>query len=183
MASALFSARTGGCINPTPGPTWCGEPAGSIRSCRLAQHRCRLFPPPTANCCWHWARSSPRRSTPGKRRPGLPADRHHQPCLRPRRGVTCAPILPREYSMSGKPQTPAIDGWHTMASSPHLIGTRCRSCGTYSFPKQAHYCRNPDCEGTEFEELELSRTGHIWSYTNACYKPPEPYVAAEPFTV
>jgi len=68
-----------------------------------------------------------------------------------------------------------------MASSPHLIGTRCRSCGTYSFPKQAHYCRNPDCEGTEFEELELSRTGHIWSYTNACYKPPEPYVAAEPF--
>jgi uncharacterized OB-fold protein len=27
----------------------------------------------------------------------------------------------------------------------------------------------------------LSRTGHIWSYTNACYKPPAPFVAKEPF--
>tara|TARA_R110000823_G_scaffold210224_3_gene340437 strand:- start:44691 stop:45125 length:435 start_codon:yes stop_codon:yes gene_type:complete len=83
--------------------------------------------------------------------------------------------------MSGKPQTPAIEGWYTMTSSPHLIGTRCRSCSTYFFPKQTHYCRNPECESTEFDEVELSRRGHIWSYTNACYKPPAPFVAAEPF--
>ena len=29
--------------------------------------------------------------------------------------------------------------------------------------------------------MELSRTGKIWSYTNACYQPPEPFVAPEPF--
>ena len=27
----------------------------------------------------------------------------------------------------------------------------------------------------------MSRTGTLWSYTNACYKPPAPFVAAEPF--
>ncbi|MEM9253986.1 MAG: Zn-ribbon domain-containing OB-fold protein [Pseudomonadota bacterium] len=83
--------------------------------------------------------------------------------------------------MSGKPQVPAIDGWFTMTASPHLIGTRCKLCGTYFFPKQSHYCKNPHCDSTDFEEVELSRTGRIWSYTNACYKPPEPFIAAEPF--
>ena len=39
----------------------------------------------------------------------------------------------------------------------------------------------PDCAGTEFEDVELSRTGRIWSYTNACYEPPEPFVAPKPF--
>lgn len=83
--------------------------------------------------------------------------------------------------MSAKPHAPAIDGWHTMEAKPHLIGTRCVKCGTYFFPKQTHYCRNPNCDSTEFEEVELSRTGTVWSYTNACYKPPEPFVAADPF--
>jgi len=27
----------------------------------------------------------------------------------------------------------------------------------------------------------LSRTGKIWSYTNACYQPPEPFVAPDPY--
>ncbi|MCZ6830077.1 MAG: Zn-ribbon domain-containing OB-fold protein [Gammaproteobacteria bacterium] len=84
--------------------------------------------------------------------------------------------------MSAKPLAPAIDGWHTMdMHQPHLIGTRCIDCGTYFFPKQSSYCRNPACDSTDFEEVELSRTGTIWSYTNACYKPPEPFVAADPF--
>ena len=68
-----------------------------------------------------------------------------------------------------------------MDSKPHLIGTQCKLCGTYFFPKQDDFCRNPNCESTDFDEVELSRTGQIWSYTNACYKPPEPFVAAEPF--
>ncbi|MEH6588854.1 MAG: OB-fold domain-containing protein [Halioglobus sp.] len=84
--------------------------------------------------------------------------------------------------MSDKPRVPAIEGWHTMTNTPHLIGTQCKSCGTYFFPKQNHYCKNPDCEGTDFDEVELSRTGQVWSYTNACYKPPAPFVAEEPFT-
>jgi uncharacterized OB-fold protein len=83
--------------------------------------------------------------------------------------------------MSDKPVAPAIEGWHTMEAKPHLIGTRCKSCGTYFFPKQNDFCRNPDCESTEFSEVELSRTGTVWSYTNACYKPPAPFMAQEPY--
>ena len=83
--------------------------------------------------------------------------------------------------MSDKPLVAAIEGWHTMEEQPHLIGTQCRGCGTYFFPKQDHYCKNPNCDSTEFDEVELSRTGKVWSYTNACYKPPAPFVAAEPF--
>ena len=80
-----------------------------------------------------------------------------------------------------KPKSPAIEGWHTMDAKPHLLGTQCVACGTYFFPKQTSFCRNPACDSTQFNEVELSRRGHIWSYTNACYKPPAPFVAAEPF--
>ena len=83
--------------------------------------------------------------------------------------------------MSDKPHVPAITGWHTLDAKPHLLGTQCVGCNTYFFPPQDQYCRNPDCDSTEFREVELSRTGLLWSYTNACYKPPAPYVAAEPF--
>lgn len=82
--------------------------------------------------------------------------------------------------MSDKPLAPAIEGWHTMNAKPHLIGTQCKECGTYFFPKQTYYCKNPACESTDFDEVELSRTGQIWSYTNACYKPPAPFVAKDP---
>ncbi|MEP5764772.1 MAG: OB-fold domain-containing protein [Halieaceae bacterium] len=84
--------------------------------------------------------------------------------------------------MSDKPLVPAIEGWYTMnTDKPHLIGSCCTACGTYFFPSLATYCKNPDCDNTEFKEVELSRTGTIWSYTNACYQPPEPFVAPEPF--
>ena len=80
-----------------------------------------------------------------------------------------------------KPHAPAIEGWHTLGAKPCLIGTQCDQCGSYFFPKQTHYCKNPNCDSTDFHEVELSRTGHIWSYTNAGYKPPAPFVAADPF--
>ncbi|NCF18755.1 MAG: benzoylsuccinyl-CoA thiolase [Haliea sp.] len=83
--------------------------------------------------------------------------------------------------MSEKPLAPAIEGWHTMTAKPHLIGTQCAACGTYFFPKQSQYCKNPGCDSTDFREVELSRTGQVWSYTNACYQPPEPFVAPDPF--
>lgn len=82
---------------------------------------------------------------------------------------------------SGKPIVPAIEGWYTMdGDKPHLIGTRCQHCGTYYFPKQTSFCRNPDCNSTEFEEVTLSREGTIWSYTDAQYQPPEPFIAKDP---
>lgn len=84
--------------------------------------------------------------------------------------------------MSDKPITAAIEGWYTTDSDkPHLIGTCCKECGTYYFPKQSRFCKNPDCESTDFEEVELSRSGTIWSYTDAQYQPPEPFVAPDPF--
>ncbi len=83
--------------------------------------------------------------------------------------------------MSDKPVVAAIEGWHTMAEEPRLIGSQCQSCGSYFFPRQEHYCRNPNCDSTDFKEVQLSRTGQVWSYTNACYQPPEPFVAPDPF--
>jgi uncharacterized protein len=84
--------------------------------------------------------------------------------------------------MSQKPQAAAIEGWYTMdTDKPSLIGSQCAGCSTYFFPKLSSYCKNPACESTEFSEVELSRTGKIWSYTNNCYQPPEPYVSPDPF--
>lgn len=81
-----------------------------------------------------------------------------------------------------KTEAPAIEGWFTMdRERPHLLGTRCKSCQNVFFPKETSYCRNPACNGTEFDEIELSRTGRLWSFTNNCYAPPEPFVADDPF--
>lgn len=76
----------------------------------------------------------------------------------------------------------ALPGWFTLdRKAPQLLGTRCTACGTYYFPKLLTSCRNPACQGTQLEQVPLSRTGKLWSYTNACYQPPEPFVAAQPF--
>jgi len=78
--------------------------------------------------------------------------------------------------------TPVLEGWFGESDGQaHLIGNRCCKCGTYYFPKAGSFCRNPDCDSTEFEDTPLSGTGRLWSYTNAAYKPPEPYVAPDPF--
>ena len=59
--------------------------------------------------------------------------------------------------MSDKPLAAAIKGWHTMEIKPHLIGTQCKECGSYFFPKNTEYCRIPACDSTDFSEVELSR--------------------------
>jgi uncharacterized OB-fold protein len=71
---------------------------------------------------------------------------------------------------------PAIDGWFTTGDEPTLLGNRCDTCGTVFFPKTSLFCRNPRCDGTEFTETALSRRGRVWSYTDAQYQPPPPYV-------
>jgi uncharacterized OB-fold protein len=81
-----------------------------------------------------------------------------------------------------KPKQPAAPGWFTFeGASPRLIGSRCRACGTYAFPKESFFCRNPACASSELEEEPLSPRGRLWSYTNNCYAPPPPFVAADPF--
>jgi uncharacterized OB-fold protein len=71
---------------------------------------------------------------------------------------------------------PAIEGWFTIDDDPVLLGNRCTTCGTVFFPKASFFCRNPDCDGAEFETAELSRQGRIWSFTDAQYQPPPPYI-------
>ncbi len=74
--------------------------------------------------------------------------------------------------------TPAIEGWFTTGDAPALIGSRCTTCGTVFFPRTADFCRNPACDGAEFADAELSRRGRVWSYTDAQYQPPAPYIPA-----
>lgn len=76
----------------------------------------------------------------------------------------------------------AIDGWFTIENGvTHLLGTRCAKCATVSFPPRTGFCGNPRCDGSASDRVRLSRGGAVWSYTNACYPPPHPYVAAEPY--
>ncbi len=88
----------------------------------------------------------------------------------------------RRPELNATTNEPALVGWFTLsATEPQLIGSRCCTCGTYYFPKQSRFCRNPDCSGETFDEVTLSRVGKLWSFTNAGYQPPKPYVAADPF--
>ncbi len=81
-----------------------------------------------------------------------------------------------------KKRVPAIEGWFTAdVNEPHLLGSRCSECESYFFPKESMYCRNPHCAGTEFDEVPLSRTGTIWSFTEHYYQPPDPYISPDPF--
>jgi uncharacterized OB-fold protein len=92
--------------------------------------------------------------------------------------------------MSTRNRVPALgaEGWFTPDdAAPALLGLRCTTCGTYVFPKADFGCPNPACLGTDFDEVRLSREGTIWSYTDARYQPPPPYVVPadehEPFCI
>jgi hypothetical protein len=82
---------------------------------------------------------------------------------------------------------PAVEGWFTSGDRPALLGTRCRECRTVFFPRETMFCRNPRCTSETFDEVELSRRGRIWSYTDARYQPPPPYIPRtdpyEPFAL
>lgn len=83
--------------------------------------------------------------------------------------------------------SPAIEGWFTTGPEPTLLGSRCSACGTVFFPKESAFCRNPACSGEAFEEVPLARRGRVWSYTDAQYQPPAPYIPQtdpyEPFAL
>jgi hypothetical protein len=76
-----------------------------------------------------------------------------------------------------KPAVPAVAGWFTTDDPPFLLGSRCRGCGVVAFPPRSGGCPNPQCRGTEVDEHRLARTGRVWSYTDARYQPPPPYVS------
>ncbi len=85
-------------------------------------------------------------------------------------------------SAGTKARRPAVEGWFDPdPEHPTLLGGRCSSCGTFSFPRATLGCPNPHCEGGEAEVARLSSRGRLWSFTDARYQPPPPYVAAEPY--
>lgn len=86
-----------------------------------------------------------------------------------------------------KPAVPAVAGWFTSDDEPTLIGSRCQGCGVVAFPPRSGTCPNPQCRSTEVASHPLARTGKVWSYTDARYQPPSPYVSPsdpyEPFVL
>jgi uncharacterized OB-fold protein len=74
----------------------------------------------------------------------------------------------------------SVVDWFTV-DPPSLTGTRCTACGTVYFPPQTLTCRNPACHGDELVVTPLSSQGRIWSYADARYRPPPPYVSGADF--
>ena len=76
----------------------------------------------------------------------------------------------------------AIEGWFDPSpSNPALLGTQCTECSTFYFPREELFCKNPRCSSTSFDQVRLSSRGTIWSFTDAQYQPPPPYVSGDPF--
>jgi len=76
-----------------------------------------------------------------------------------------------------KHKNPIIEGLFTCPpEKTSLLASRCRKCGTLAFPKKP-FCPNPDCEKSRenIEEIRLSNTGTVYSYTVQQYQPPEPF--------
>jgi uncharacterized OB-fold protein len=86
-------------------------------------------------------------------------------------------------------QVPIAEGiftWPEPAGGAQLIGSRCRRCGTITFPRQ-HGC--PNCTAEEMEDTLLARRGTLWTWTTQGFLPKEPYRGPEteddyqPFTL
>jgi uncharacterized OB-fold protein len=83
--------------------------------------------------------------------------------------------------MPAKPRVPAIENWFTMDAEPRLLGLRDPATGSVFFPKDVAISAAPGRAGAALEEVPLSRTGRLWSYTTNHYQPPDPYVSPDPF--
>ena len=82
---------------------------------------------------------------------------------------------------SAKQGIPSIEGLYTWPSdAPQLIGGRCKSCGTYFFPR-FYVVHKPGCKERELEDVLYSRKGKLISYTVQHYPPPPPFKSTDPF--
>jgi uncharacterized OB-fold protein len=82
---------------------------------------------------------------------------------------------------------PIAEGLFTWpGDEPRLLGGRCGSCGTTTFPRQSG-C--PRCGAQPLEEVLLARRGRLWAWTTQEFPPPAPPFAGvgggdfEPFGV
>ncbi len=81
-----------------------------------------------------------------------------------------------------KERVAAVDGWFTLdADQPRLLGNRCTTCGTFFFPRAEFFCRNPECDGTAFDEVPLSSKGGCGPTPSTATSPRLPIVSADPF--
>jgi uncharacterized OB-fold protein len=81
-----------------------------------------------------------------------------------------------------KTRVPAVEGWFTLdEAEPRLIGSRGAETGSFFFPRNLAFSRNPAAPTEELEEVQLGRRGRVWSFTTNHYPPPPPYMAPEPF--
>lgn len=81
-----------------------------------------------------------------------------------------------------KTRIPAVEGLFGVdGDGPYLVGGKAPGRESYFFPRHLAGS-DPRAEPGELEEVRLSRTGRIWSYTTSSYPPPPPYVVTtEPF--
>lgn len=69
-------------------------------------------------------------------------------------------------------QVPVTEGVFTWPSDePHLLGSRCVSCGNHMFPRQSG-C--PKCTGETTEDVELGTRGTLWTWTVQGFPPKAP---------
>ncbi len=80
-----------------------------------------------------------------------------------------------------KQRVPAIEGWFTMDAEPRLLGQRDPESGSFFFPTGVSVSSAPGHDQVPLEDVQLSRTGKLWSYTTNHYEPPEPYMSPDPF--
>ncbi len=81
-----------------------------------------------------------------------------------------------------KPRVPVVEGLFVEdPAGARLVGGRCPQCGSWFFPKQWSFCRNPHCDGGPLDDVALSSRGQLWSWTDNRYAPPPPYPARDPF--
>ncbi|MCU1428720.1 MAG: putative nucleic-acid-binding protein containing a Zn-ribbon, partial [Actinomycetia bacterium] len=83
--------------------------------------------------------------------------------------------------MAEKTRVPAVEGWFVTDDEPALVGARGTRSGSYFFPTSLAVSGNPHTPGEERENVLLSRTGRVWSWTTNHYAPPEPYMSPDPF--
>jgi uncharacterized OB-fold protein len=87
----------------------------------------------------------------------------------------------------GRRMVPLVEGLFQLPSAAgekgHLIGRKCRQCGTYFFPNtgsQKIVCLN--CFGRDLEEVALSRRGTLYSYC-ICHAVADFVVVKAPFAI
>jgi uncharacterized OB-fold protein len=79
-------------------------------------------------------------------------------------------------SVHSTPLAPVREGLFTV-EDPALIGGRCRACGTLRFPS-LDVC--PSCQSSDCEQVPLSTTGTIFTFTVVHMEPPG-YLGETPY--